>query len=108
MKAKQLNQVNPCARVLGQIAKTCFLIGAETNFDAHFDWAAHVNQVTVRVFPKGATAGEHTVLEFCEYINLPNSSGPWCLDEFRTDTFPKVKAFSDQLAAFYEQRLQAA
>lgn len=97
-RGKHSNKTNPCAKVLGQIAQTCFLIGEETDFDAHMDWAAHVNEITVQVTPSGA-GRQHAVLEFDEYLNIPSTDG-WS-SEFRTDTYPKVKKFAAELDAFY-------
>lgn len=104
LKAKHANQANPCSRVLGDIAKTCFLITAETKFDAHMNWAAHVNELTVHVAPKGSSQVDHAVLEFDEYINLPKTTG-FGSDDWRTDTYPAVKKFAGELTAFYERAI---
>lgn len=99
---KPANQVNPCSRVLGEIARLCFLIGEETDYDAHLSWSAHVNQLSVHVTPKGARH-DHAVLSIDEYMNIPKTTGIFT-DDFRTDTYAKVKDFAKKLAAFYENR----
>jgi hypothetical protein len=106
-RAKHANQTNPCARVLADIAQTCFLIGEETEFQAHMSWAAHVNQLEVRVLPKGATWDKHAKLELNEYVNIAKTTGIGT-DDFATDTYPKVKRFARELKAFYERAAQAA
>ena len=98
MKKPHVNKTNPSAKILGDIMRICFLIGEETEYDAHFGWAAHVNSLSVRVFNKGSWSGQMQ-LEFNEYLNLgPDASG----FHFSTDTYPKFKEFYDTLKAFYE------
>ncbi|GLP86266.1 hypothetical protein [Tritonibacter mobilis] len=100
MKTPHRNKTNPCARVLADMARTCFLIGEETDFDAHFRWSAHVNEVEVTVTPANASL-DHAVLQLDEYLNIPSRGGRWSENEFRTDTYPRVKAFAKELEAFY-------
>ena len=108
MKPHHENKVNPCARLIGQIAQECFLIGAETEFEAHFSWSAHVNELNVEVRPKSANSHIHNVMEIAEYINIPTTSGCWGGSDFRTDTYPKVKNFLSELRSFRERALDAA
>lgn len=101
-RTKHANQVNPCARVLADMAKLCFLINEETGFDAFFNWSGHVNEVDIWIAPKG-TNRDHAVLVFDEYMNIPKTTGMYT-DDWRTDTYPKVKKFADELRRFYESR----
>lgn len=105
MPAQTRNKTNPCSRILGELAKTCFLIGAETDFTADFYWHGNTNNLRISVVPKGASL-DHAVLEFDEYLNIPEHYGTWVIDEFRTDTYPKFKRFAAELKAFHENRLE--
>ncbi|MBY6138554.1 hypothetical protein KUV26_03820 [Leisingera daeponensis] len=59
MKKPHRNKTNPCTRIHGEMAQTCFLIGEETDFEAHFSWSAHVNQLDVHVTPNCARKCSH-------------------------------------------------
>ncbi len=103
MTKKFRNQINPCAKVLSDIARICFLINEETEFDAHFEWAGHVNNIDVYITPK-KSGRAHAVMKFEEYINIPKSSDFYA-DEFRTDTYPAAKKFAIELQRFYEMHM---
>lgn len=98
------NKTNPCARIIADIAHTCFLIGEETHFDADFRWSGHVSEVEVIVVPARSSL-EHSVLEFREYLNIAGGDNGWVHPEFGTDTYPKVKAFAAKLKQFHQQHI---
>lgn len=106
MPRETLNKINPCARILAEMAKTCFLIGEETDFHAQFTWAAHVNELQIYVTPKGASI-DHAVLEFNDYINIPEVSQFMLSSHLGEATYPRVKRFAAELKAFHQNRLEA-
>ncbi|AQS46515.1 hypothetical protein BMG03_00910 [Thioclava nitratireducens] len=102
MKKPQINEPNACARIISKIAHTCFLIGAETEFDAHFDWHGHVNLIRVMVFPKGVISWHprDAILRFEEYLKLPSTARH---PDFWTGTCQQAEKFAVQLNAFREE-----
>lgn len=104
MKRPALNKINPCARILAELAQTCFLIGEETDFHAQFIWAAHVNELQIYVTPKGASI-VHAVLELNEYINILEVTPFRSLPQLGTASYPKVKQFAAELKEFHQLRL---
>ena len=105
MPRETLNKINPCARILAELAKTCFLIGEETDFHAQFTWAAHVNELQIYVTPKGASI-DHAVLEFNDYINIPKVSQFMLSSQLGEATYSRVKRFADEFKAFHQNRLE--
>ena len=102
MKAKTKNQINPCAKVVSEIMKTCFLINEETDFDAHFLWSGHVNNLDLVITPKNSSR-EHAVIRFEEYLNTP-SKYDWG-SELGTETYASFKKLSADLKEFYEKHM---
>ena len=105
MPRETLNKTNPCARILAELAQTCFLIGEETDYHAQFTWAAHVNELQIYVTPKGASI-DHAVLEFNEYMNIPEVSRMMLSPQLGEATYPRVKRFAAELKAFHQNRLE--
>lgn len=102
MNKPLINEPNACARITSEIARTCFLIGAETEFDAFFSWSGHVNAIDVRVHPKEATRWDpsHALLRFDGYLTLPRVDRH---PNFWTGTCQQAEKFAAQLNAFREE-----
>lgn len=105
MRQPTPNKLNPCARIIGELAQVCFLICEETKFDAEFSWAAHVSELMISVKPEGRyTAG--ALLELDEYVTIaPPRSGWGELGRMGEDTYPKLKAFLAELKKFHQKNL---
>jgi len=104
MKRPTLNKVNPCARVISELAHVCFMIGEETEFDAHFSWSAHVNELQITLQPEGRYAAD-PIMALDEYVNIPTVAMWGHYPKIGEDTLPKLKAFLAELKKFHQKNL---
>ncbi|PWE50051.1 hypothetical protein DEM26_08865 [Thioclava sp. NG1] len=102
MNKPLINEPNACARIISEIAQTCFLIGAETEFDAFFRWSGHVGAIDVMVFSKEETRWHpgDALLRFEEYLTQPGADQH---PDFWTGTCQRAEKFAAQLNAFREE-----
>lgn len=104
MTRKTSNKINPCARVISELAQVCFMIGEETEFDASFFWSAHVNGLQIDIKPEGKYAAE-PIMVLDEYVIIPTVSMWGYHSKLGEDTLPALKVFLAELKKFHRKNL---
>lgn len=92
------SDLNSNAKLMADIAATCFLITNETDFDAHLNYSAHVDSIEVRVFPQGNWT--HPVLSFEEYLCCNSRDRGFDKSSLGLGKAPEFRAFLKRLRAF--------
>lgn len=102
----QENRLTPCANLIEEMARVCFIITVETDYDATCWWSAHVNQLHVTVRSKNNDLAAESVLEFYFYMDVVGGRYAESRNPFWTKTIGEGQERLAELKEFQRRALR--